>query len=72
MQSALNLRLVLASFGLVFCAVMGILAYRAGYSLFAWLLGAIALITVIDIVVILRRRSQRRKENPNRRSSLFE
>jgi hypothetical protein len=71
-QSALNLRLALASFGLVFCAVIGILAYRAGYTAAAVLMGIGALVAIIDVIVILKRRATRRKQNPNRDYSLFE
>jgi hypothetical protein len=57
--SALNLRLVLAGFGLVFCAVAAILTAIAGWTVFAVILGVAAVVALIDIFVILRRRAQR-------------
>lgn len=58
-ESALNLRLVLATFGLVFCAGAAIFAAIAGFDLLAIVLAVAALIAVVDLVVIQRRRAQR-------------
>nr|MDT0657288.1 DUF6343 family protein [Micromonospora sp. DSM 115978] len=71
-KSALNLRLVLASFGLVVCAALGVLTARAGYPLPAGVLGVLGLIAAVDLVVIQRRRAARRREEPGVRHSLFE
>lgn len=70
--SALNLRLVLALFGLVFCAVTAVLTAQAGLMVPAVILGLLAVVAVIDLVIILRRRAARRREQPDRKPSLFE
>ncbi len=59
--SALTLRLVLAVVGLVMCAVLAVLLWRAGLGAFGWVLAALAVVALGDIVVIqLRRRAGRR------------
>jgi uncharacterized membrane protein YqjE len=59
--SALNLRLLLACFGLVSCAVLaGWLAWL-GYPVAAVVVGLFAVVAVVDIVVIQVRRRQRRR-----------
>jgi membrane protein implicated in regulation of membrane protease activity len=71
--SALNLRLVLALFGLVTSVVFGVLAAMAGYPVPAVILFVLAAVAVVDLVVIQRRRVARhREEAPGRRHSLFE
>jgi hypothetical protein len=70
--SALNLRLVLASFGLVSCTVLGFLSARAGLPVLAVVLAGLAVVAAVDIVVIQRRRVARRREEPGVRHSLFE
>jgi Flp pilus assembly protein TadB len=71
--SPLNLRLVLATFGLVFCLVLAVLVGRAGYPLPAVILGVLAAVAAVDLVVIQRRRAARRREEPPRtHHSLFE
>lgn len=71
--SALNLRLVLASFGLVVCVVLGALAVVADLPVLAVLLGLLAAVALIDLVVVQRRRAARRREEPpGTRHSLFE
>jgi hypothetical protein len=65
--SALNLRLVLAVFGLVTCTVFAVLLFRAGLAVPAWLFVAFAAVAVVDLVVIQRRRRAR-----GGRHSLFE
>jgi hydrogenase/urease accessory protein HupE len=71
-KSALNLRLLLASFGLVVCVVLGFLTARAGFPLPAVILGVLAAVAAVDLVVIQRRRAARRREEPGTRHSLFE
>jgi hypothetical protein len=72
-QSALNLRLVLASFGLILTLPLAVWAAVAGSTAFAVLLGALAVIAFVDILVIqYRRRQRRRSEPPGTDHSLFE
>ena len=69
--SALNLRLVLAAFGLVVCSVLAVVLWRAGWTVPGWLLAGWALVAAVDLVVVqLRRRARRRAENGDH--SLFE
>lgn len=70
--SALNLRLVLASFGLVTCTALAVLVARAGLTVLAVVLAVLAVVAVVDIVVIQRRRLARKREQPGVRHSLFE
>jgi len=70
--SALNLRLAMAGFGLVFCTVLGVLAWRADLTAGAIVLWVLAVIAVVDLVVVQRRRRARRREQPGVRHSLFE
>jgi hypothetical protein len=70
--SALNLRLVFASFGLLSCAVLAFVSIRAHLPVLAAVLAAFAVVAAIDLVVIQRRRSARRREEPGARHSLFE
>ena len=72
-ESALNLRLVLASFGLIFTLPTAVWAAVAGYVLPALLLGVLAVVAFIDLFVIqYRRRQRRRREPPDTHHSLFE
>ncbi len=59
--SPLNLRLALA-----------VWLWRQGHEVPAWLLGAWALVAVVDIVVVQLRRRARRRAEGGRRHSLFE
>ncbi|MEV1290481.1 DUF6343 family protein [Micromonospora sp. NPDC049679] len=71
--SALNLRLVLATFGLVVSVVLGVLTARAGYPAPAVILFVLAVVAAIDVVVVQRRRVARhRDEPPGTQHSLFE
>lgn len=71
--SALNLRLLLASFGLVVCVVLGVLAVRADLLVLAVILFVLAAVAVVDLVVVQRRRAARRREEPpGTRHSMFE
>ncbi len=46
--SPLNLRLVLALFGLVVCTVLAVLLFRWGYRVPGWILAAWALAALVD------------------------
>ena len=70
--SALNLRLVLAVFGLISCAVLGVLAWRAGLIWLAVVLGVLAVAALVDAVVVQRRRVARARAEAGQRHSLFE
>ncbi|MFY1632672.1 hypothetical protein ACN27F_05165 [Solwaraspora sp. WMMB335] len=70
--SALNLRLLLAGFGLVVCTALGVLAWRAGLIAGAVILWVLAVIAVVDLVVVQRRRRARRRDDPAAKYSLFE
>ncbi|TWG24830.1 hypothetical protein [Actinoplanes teichomyceticus] len=70
--SPLNLRLLLAAFGLVVCAALAALLFRAGWTVPGWLLAAWAAVAMIDIVVIQLRRRARRRAEGGKRHSLFE
>jgi hypothetical protein len=69
--SALNLRLALATFGLVVSIVFAVLLLRAGVASFGWLFVILALIAAVDLVVIQLRRRVRRRGGDTE-SSLFE
>jgi membrane protein YdbS with pleckstrin-like domain len=69
--SALNLRLVLASFGLVTCAVLSGLMFAAHYWVAGSIVAVLAAIAVVDLIVIQSRRRARRRSDPNHHS-LFE
>jgi uncharacterized membrane protein YqjE len=58
--SALNLRLVLACFGLLSCTLLALVLAWMGYSLPAAVAGVFAVVAVVDIVVIQIRRRRRR------------
>jgi hypothetical protein len=70
--SALNLRLALAIFGLVFFAGLAVGLFLAGFTTVAWMCAVVAVIAVINIIVVQRRRIQRERREPGRHSSLFE
>jgi uncharacterized membrane protein len=59
--SALNLRLLLAMFGLVTSVVFAVLMFRMGLEVFGWILVGLAVIGAIDVVVVQLRRRARRK-----------
>ncbi len=59
--TALGARLWLALFGLVSCAILAVLVWRAGLTAFGWVLAALAVVAAGDLVVVmLRRRAGRR------------
>jgi len=69
--SALNLRLGLALFGVVFCGVVGVLMLRAHLTVPGWILIGLGVIAAIDAVVVqLRRRARARAGD--RGHSVFE
>lgn len=71
--TALNLRLVLASFGLLISLLLGVLVLRADHPVPAGILFLLAVVAAVDLVVIIRRRAARRREEPpGTRHSLFE
>lgn len=69
--SALNLRLVLAGFGLVSCAVLTGLLLWKGALLPAVVAAVFAAVALVDLVIVGLRRRQRRRVDPHRHS-LFE
>ena len=69
--SALNLRLALASFGLVFLLVLAGILFGIRRPVLAIPALVLAAVTVADIVVVQLRRRERRRVDP-RRHSLFE
>ncbi|MEU4371267.1 DUF6343 family protein [Micromonospora chersina] len=70
--SALNLRLVLALFGLVTMTVFAVLAFAADVTWLGVVCAILAVVAVVDLVVIQRRRAARHREEPGARHSLFE
>ena len=69
--SPLNLRLVLAVFGLVTSVVFAVLLLRAGFVLFGGLFVLLAVVAAVDVVVVqLRRRARHHAQG--RGQSLFE
>jgi hypothetical protein len=69
--SALNLRLVLAGFGLASCAVLAGLAFSLGYPVVGVIAMVFAVVAIIDLIVIQRRRQRRRRVDAQDHS-LFE
>jgi len=70
--SALNLRLVLAIFGLVAMAALTVVLVWLGYTGAAVVTGTVAVIAVVNVAVVQRRRVQRRRREPGVKHSLFE
>ncbi|MGH2604517.1 MAG: DUF6343 family protein [Dehalococcoidia bacterium] len=70
--SALNLRLLLALFGMLACGVLAVILFAADRPGYAWLLIALALIGAVDAAVVQRRRVQRRRAERGAHHSLFE
>ncbi|SCG71126.1 DUF6343 family protein [Micromonospora humi] len=71
-NSALNLRLALALFGLVVMTVLAAFAFAADLAWLGVVCAILAVVAVVDLVVIQRRRAARRREEPGVRHSLFE
>jgi hypothetical protein len=71
--SALNLRTVLAVFGLIVCGFFAWWSTAIGAPVAAGILAFLALTAVIDLIVIARRKRQRAAGQPGRTHySLFE
>ncbi|OJF14099.1 hypothetical protein [Couchioplanes caeruleus] len=70
--SALNLRLVLALFGVVVCTGLAVLLFRRGWTVPGWLLVAWAVVAAGDAVVVQLRRRARSRAEGGRHHSLFE
>ena len=70
--SALNLRLALALFGLVVMTVFAVLAFAADVVWLGVVCAILAVVALVDLFVIQRRRAARRREEPGVRHSLFE
>jgi len=70
--SALNLRLLLALFGLVVFGVLTWLAARADLTVLAVICGIVALTALVDVVVVQLRRRARQRAEPGVHHSLFE
>jgi membrane protein implicated in regulation of membrane protease activity len=70
--SALNLRLGLAVFGLVVCAVLAVLSFRADLPVLGVILAVFGFVAAVDIAVVQYRRVRRRREHPGERFSAFE
>lgn len=70
--SALNLRLALASFGLAVGAILAVVLGLIGQRVFAVIMMAVAVTAAVDLVILIRRRGRRRRQDPDRRYSLFE
>jgi membrane protein YdbS with pleckstrin-like domain len=69
--SALNLRLVLATFGLIVSGALAAVLLWRGYLAVGVLAAILAMVAVVDLFVVQQRRRQRRRADP-RRHSLFE
>lgn len=70
--SALNLRLLLAIFGLVAFAALAVVSAVLDQIPLAVFLAALALVAAGNVVVVQRRRAARKREEPGVRHSLFE
>ncbi|MFR9778987.1 DUF6343 family protein [Micromonospora sp. MS34] len=70
--SALNLRLTLATFGLVTMTVFAVVAFWIHLAWLGVVCAILAAVAVVDLVVIQRRRAARHREEPGARHSLFE
>lgn len=70
--SPLNLRLILALFGFVVCAVLAVVLWHAGRTVPGWLLAAWAVVALIDATVVQLRRRARKRAEGGEDHSLFE
>jgi Flp pilus assembly protein TadB len=69
-KSALNLRLALATFGLVVCTVFAVIAFWAGIAVLGAILIVLAVVAAVDLAVVGRRVARRRRRGE--RHTLFE
>jgi Flp pilus assembly protein TadB len=69
--SALNLRLVLAAFGVVICAIPAAFLLWAGRPILAVILAVLAVVALVDLMVVQSRRRARRRADDGSHS-LFE
>jgi hypothetical protein len=70
--SPLNLRLILAGFGVVVSLALAYWTFRLGLTVPGWLLVGWAVVAVLDMVVVQRRRRARRRAEGDGGHSLFE
>lgn len=70
--SPLNLRLLLASFGLVIMVAFAVLLALADQPVLAIIAAVLAAVALIDIAVVVRRIRIRHREDPGHRYSIFE
>ncbi|MCW6006081.1 hypothetical protein K1W54_16050 [Micromonospora sp. CPCC 205371] len=70
--SALNMRALMAGFGLVFMVVLAALLFRADQPVLAVLSAIFAAVALIDLIVVGRRLRRRHRAEPGRHYSLFE
>jgi hypothetical protein len=71
-HSALNLRLALAIFGLIFFGGLAAALFGVGLPVPGWISVIIAVGAVVNIIVVQRRRLQRERREPGQHDSLFE
>jgi hypothetical protein len=57
-RSALTLRALLAAFGLVFAAGAAWFAFAAGFTLLGWVMVVVAVIALVDLAWVLRRKAR--------------
>jgi membrane protein implicated in regulation of membrane protease activity len=69
-RSALNLRLVLATFGLVSCTALAVVTFWVGILALGVALVVLAVVAAVDLVVVGRRVIRRRRRGE--RHTLFE
>jgi hypothetical protein len=70
--SALNLRLILAAFGVVICTVLAVVMWRRDQPVAAWIIAAWGVVAAVDLVVVQLRRRARRRTEGGRDHSIFE
>lgn len=70
--SALNLRLALATFGLIALAALAVVLAVMDYPVAAAVAAVAAAAAAINVVVVQWRRAERRRREPGVRHSLFE
>jgi membrane protein YdbS with pleckstrin-like domain len=71
--SALNLRLVLALFGLAAAIVAGVFFWQAGLPVWTVVAaGVLAVTTLVNLFVVIARRRARHRQDPSQTHSIFE